>query len=579
MRMASASLAMAWIILTVSVTPRPAAAAWPPLGRALTTAPGEQGPAGICSDGAGGAIVAWLDTGSDPVRVFAQHVLASGETDPAWPLDGRALTPTTKTPATTLVDRGLAVIVPDGAGGAIVAWQASFTDSTRSDIFAQHVLASGAVDGAWPENGIPVCTLGFEVLPDMVSDGAGGAIITWVDARSDIDIFAQHVLAVGILDPNWPVDGRAVTTAPGAQVFPAIVSDGAGGAIITWHDFRDVFNTGLDIYAQHVLASGVVDRAWPLNGRALCVEAHDQFNPTVISDGAGGAIVAWDDRRELAVHPFAQHVLASGQVDPAWPTDGLSVSRGDADEVFPRLAPDGTGGAIVAWQSLTLNSTTHAQHVLASGVVDGAWPVNGRAMSSAGSDQIGAAIAPDGAGGAFVAWQDTVGVFTQHVLASGALDPAFSAELGRPLSSVPGLQAAAAMVADGAGGAIVAWTDFRDAGTGDIYAMQVLEPGPVGVDGMAEPRGVSFSLPVPNPVRGTLTLRFALERAARHDLSIYDASGRRVRRLSAGARDAGQHAIAWDLLDAAGRSVGAGLYFARLEVEGRVLTRQIVALR
>ena len=37
-----------------------------------------------------------------------------------------------------------AVIVPDGAGGAIVTWQDGATD-----IFAQHVLASGVLDPAF----------------------------------------------------------------------------------------------------------------------------------------------------------------------------------------------------------------------------------------------------------------------------------------------------------------------------------------------------------------------------------------------------------------------------------------------
>jgi len=64
----------------------------------------------------------------------------------------------------------------------------------------------------------------------IASDGAGGAIITWSDLRSgtDSDIYAQHVLASGLVDPGWPVDGRAICTAAGDQSSPAIVSDGAG---------------------------------------------------------------------------------------------------------------------------------------------------------------------------------------------------------------------------------------------------------------------------------------------------------------------------------------------------------------
>ena len=48
-----------------------------------------------------------------------------------------------------------------------------------------------------------------------------------------------------------------------------------------------------------------------------------------------------------------------------------------------------------------------------------------------------------------------------------------------------------------------------------------------------------------------------------------------MRSLASGALPAGEHAATWDLRDAGGRIVGAGLYFARLEAGGRTLTRRI----
>lgn len=40
----------------------------------------------------------------------------------------------------------------------------------------------------WIENGVPVCTApGYQVQPDIVGDGAGGAILAWVDARGGED--------------------------------------------------------------------------------------------------------------------------------------------------------------------------------------------------------------------------------------------------------------------------------------------------------------------------------------------------------------------------------------------------------
>jgi hypothetical protein len=95
------------------------------------------------------------------------------------------------------------------------------------------------------------------------------AIVIWQDIRSGgWDIFAQHVLASGTVDSAWPSDGRAVCTAPNSQDTQEAIPDGMGGAIVAWRDARGGIDT--DVSAQHVLASGAVDPAWPVDGRALC---------------------------------------------------------------------------------------------------------------------------------------------------------------------------------------------------------------------------------------------------------------------------------------------------------------------
>ncbi len=80
------------------------------------------------------------------------------------------------------------------------------------------------------------------------------------------------MLCLGLVGANsaraaWPTDPLVnvpVCTSPGDQTKPLTesVPDGAGGIILAWKDRR---GANLDIYAQHVLASGVVDPAWPAN--------------------------------------------------------------------------------------------------------------------------------------------------------------------------------------------------------------------------------------------------------------------------------------------------------------------------
>jgi hypothetical protein len=494
-------------------------------------------------------------------------------------VDGRALLTDSLAIATAAGGQSAPAIVPDGAGGAIVAWQDLRSSVTEIDIYAQHVLASGDVDAAWPANGAALCVIeGQQNTFTMTSDGAGGAIVTWMDTRpgaSVADIFTQHVLASGIVDARWPVNGLAVSTAAGLQEFPAIVEDGAGGAIITWDDARSVAS-GLDVYAQHVLNSGVVDPAWPVDGRALCTAAGDQGRGSITSDGAHGAIAVWTDARAVGTdHIFAQHVLASGAVDPVWPVDGTPVSNAALIESRPLAVPDGDGGAIVNWQGFTVQLNMYVQHVTAAGIVDPTWSAGGLALTDTDRQQSHGAIVPDGAGGAVIAWQDSADIVAQHVLASGALDPAYP-DTGRAVCNLPSAQGVPELVATSGGGAIATWVDGR-MGV-DIFALQVLAAGTADVPNSAPPE-FSFARPSPNPVRASLTLRYALPRQAAVRLGIFDITGRRVRDLVSRAETAGEHTIQWDLRDERGEAVGVGVYFARLEVDRRTLTRKLMALR
>jgi hypothetical protein len=86
----------------------------------------------------------------------------------------------------------------------------------------------------------------------------------------------------------------------------------------------------------------------------------------------------------------------------------------------------------------------------------------------------------------------------------------------------------------------------------------------------------AFLAPRPNPSASVTRLRFALPRGGRIRLEIFDVSGARVRLLAGGDHAAGEHETRWDGRDDQGRRVSPGLYFARLETEGRILRRTVV---
>lgn len=492
--------------------PAPAPAAWTP-GVELRVCYGSANLSNpsVTTDGAGGAIVSWFDGRALGWELRAQHVLAAGQIDPAWTLANGNSGGTLVRGALDLFPRSdPAVAVPDGSGGAIFAWVDYRNGQQNTDLYAQHVLASGFVDPAWTAangnaDGTPLCrAAGSQSRPGIIPDGAGGAVVTWVDQRDGYDnVFAQHVLASGVVDPAWTAangdeNGTRLCRAAGSQGAPCIVADGAGGAIVAWRDYRLSASYG-DIYAQRVLASGVVDPAWTAaNGNAdgtrLFGTADLLAAPAIVSDGVGGAIVTWHDSRDFTSQDdiYAQHVLSSGIVDPAWTAAngnarGTRLCHATLSQRNPRIVPDGAGGAIVAWEDSrdsTTNVRIYAQHVQAAGFVDPAWTAaagdaDGTLLCSRGRGIQGLVVVEDGAGGAMAVWQDfrndsTKGdLYAQHVLGAGTVDPEWGDGGGIPLCVASNSQAAPGITADGTGGALVAWRDLRSNWKADLYAQHI----------------------------------------------------------------------------------------------------------
>ena len=99
-------------------------------------------------------------------------------------------------------------------------------------------------------------------------------------------------------------------------------------------------------------------------------------------------------------------------------------------------------------------------------------------------------------------------------------------------------------------------------------------------DGSPPPGPVDRPLVVaPNPAPGGCMLRFSSSAERRGSLDIYDAGGRRVRRLAAGRFAAGPGNWSWDGRDDAGRMAPLGVYFARLQWAEAAQTRRFTLLR
>jgi hypothetical protein len=484
-------------------------AQWPSGGLAVCTMYNHQYTPAIVSDGAGGAIIAWEDHRDDRWQVYAQRIDATGAA--RWTPDGVALSPLTD-------GQSLVKLATDGAGGAIATWQDSRGDSV--DVYAQRVDAAGVVQ--WPVSGRAVCTAGnAQYAPQLVSDGGHGAIIVWEDLRGglEFDLYAQRLNGAGL--PQWAANGIAISTAADWQYHPSLAADGSGGVFVAWDDHRS--STQWQAFGQHLDATG--GAIWAPGGQPLSTSPYGQYNVCAASDGQGGVITAWVDGRPGPAHLFAQRYRANG--GRIWNSNDVSLAAPAATQTQPSLAPDGSGGAIVAWLDLRANEAdVYAQRVGASGTP--LWSANGVAVSSATGDQGSAAPVPDGAGGVIVSWEDTRSlidsdIYAQNVSASGVL-----------------------------GGSTVA------------------------VAGDAQATRLCLRLTGPNPCHGSIALEFALPDAAAAVLEVFDASGRRLVSRSVTGFGAGRHTLtlAWDRTKQA-----PGICFVRLKRGADSVTAKAVLVR
>lgn len=99
----------------------------------------------------------------------------------------------------------------------------------------------------------------------------------------------------------------------------------------------------------------------------------------------------------------------------------------------------------------------------------------------------------------------------------------------------------------------------------------------VGVDGI--PAALSFSAPVPNPARASLSCAYALPEPGAVEVEVFGVDGRRVAGLASGWRPAGFGEVTWDLRDDAGRRVAAGVYLVRARLGGAVWSERAAVIR
>lgn len=363
----------------------------------------------------------------------------------------------------------------DGAGGVIAVTFDLATNPAR--VLAYRVDAAGVV--RWPAAGVAVGVVGSNSTndaPAALSDGLGGLFVVWAGASdsSGADLFAQRLDGNGVV--LW---GSAVelTRLSGSRASPAMVSDGAGGLIVAWRDFH---SGHFSDRAQRVDGAGNI--LWAAIGVPL-LSLPSAYGPRPVSDDAGGAIVALTPFTGSGIRVVLQRIGASGTT--LWGATGIEVSL--YSSLHPAITADAAGGAIVAWDEYqAYPARKNAQRVDANGVPQ--WLAGGVtvAPSVSASTYDTTVVTAAGSHGAVIAWYDSrpgfYGPHAQRLDGSGA---ALWGATGVAIDSTSHLQIGLSVVVNAAGASTLLWSGRRDS-TYDIFAQSLSAAGaplwaPLGV--------------------------------------------------------------------------------------------------
>jgi len=324
----------------------------------------------------------------------------------------------------------------------------------------------------------------------------------------------------------WSTPVRIVDSPQGNDaIFPEIAVDAAGRVHVYFHDWRDGLPCGAES-AEYMVSSGDGGVSWGPNVRVsdmnsfwsanACGSANQGDYQGITTEGLD-VLPCWADSRNGDPDVFTERILR--QQSSSCPSS-------------PQLHAGGTTPSLAFSLQNAGNVAGDFHYVIED---DAGWIT---AASPATSGDVS--------------------------LAAAASQP-FQADLALPANCTPTTDEVRFLVEDKAiPGAFDTCRVVVNCGTLSV-------PGGI--------TALQFSPPQPNPSTGRTVFAFALPRDTRVRLALYGANGRLVRTLADGPSAAGLHAVLWDGRDDDGRRAAPGVYWARLEADGRHFQQTVSVLR
>ena len=358
---------------------------------ALRSVGGRWGAAGSLSGEAGdvsGPCLAMSSTG-EAIAVWS----AVGETSHGIAIETAARAPGGQwgTPV-QLLETGEPIILSvrdcklalDAAGDAVAVW-AEETEFEFEEVWAAYRPAGGAwqapVELHQPGN--------IDTAPSVAIDSKGDAQAVWVGTSYAVE--GQYKPAgEDWRKPESPTEVEKLSESGHTALDPSVAFDAAGEALVVW----DVYDEGDDVVQAAQRAQG---GAWQA-AQDLSSATENAWAPSMAMSSPGEALAVWE--HETAAGHYAVEG-ASRSAAGHWEAP-MSLSPAGDNARFPSLAVNASGAAVAAWEQKNGESFSVQGALRPAG---GAWQPPAGISTAVKHGELFPQVAIDTAGDALVAWE------------------------------------------------------------------------------------------------------------------------------------------------------------------------------
>lgn len=367
-------------------------------------------------------------------------------------------------------------------GGALVAWRDSNTFG-YSQIGVQKLDTDGNRDSTWniSEYGVSLSSGAVvDETPGIISDGNGGAFVTWI---GDGLVYITKLDGItGYVNSTWGTKNPTLNNPNLVRQNPKLLRDSTNGFVYLAFETRCATNaSGVSItLMQYNETSGVLTGSHSI-GSPVCPTISNPISLGNIDlDPSGNILLSYHD--DVTEQVYAQKFSSIGPgLESEWDPNGVLVSNTDHNSI-PRLASDNNGGAILVWEhhnaALGTGGDTASDIVIQALDQDGAnkWHETMLTDSTNTVFKINPKIASDDHNGAVIAWEQWSSDQTEkHIFSQHIVNSIEQqTQYGQQLSNIPARQDTAPVIAStGNGSVAVIWPGMSS--PPDIFGQNAFE--------------------------------------------------------------------------------------------------------